>query len=123
VYALLMLGRYRASTSKPFFVQSLSHAAGGDQVRAKAGCCRHEALSEEMVELDAQHDQIAAEAAPEFVSLPASGTHPPATLLVVAGDDPERLRSEASFASLCRALPPDRNWTEKVSRRQTISTS
>ncbi len=46
-----------------------------------------------------------AEAAPELLALPAVGTDHAATLLVVAGDNPERLRSEASFASLCGVSP------------------
>jgi transposase len=62
---------------------------------------RHEALSEEIAELDAQLDRLVAEAAPGLICLPAIGTHHAATLLVVAGDNPERLGSEASFASLC----------------------
>jgi transposase len=46
-----------------------------------------------------------AEAAPELISLPAIGTNHAATLLVVAGDNPERLKNEASFASLCGVSP------------------
>ena len=42
-----------------------------------------------------------AEIAPELLALPAVGTENAATLLIVAGDNPERLRNEASFASLC----------------------
>jgi transposase len=66
---------------------------------------RHEALSEEITELDVQLDRLVAEVAPELISLPAIGTHHAATLLVVAGDNPQRLRSEASFASLCGVSP------------------
>ena len=66
---------------------------------------RHEVLSEEIVELGIQLERLVAEAAPGLVSLPAVGTHYAATLLVVAGDNPERLKSEASFASLCGASP------------------
>lgn len=66
---------------------------------------RHEALSEEIARLDAQLDRLVAKVAPGLISLPAIGTHHAATLLVVAGDNPERLRSEASFASLCGVSP------------------
>ena len=66
---------------------------------------RHEALSEEIAELEAHLDQLVAQAAPELVSLPGIGTDNAATLLVVAGDNPDRLRSEASFASLCGVSP------------------
>ena len=62
---------------------------------------RYEALSAEIVELDAHLDRLVAQAALELVSLPGIGTDNAATLLIVAGDNPKRLRSEASFASLC----------------------
>jgi transposase len=35
------------------------------------------------------------------------GTRVAATLLVTAGDNPGRLRTEASFAALCGASPAD----------------
>jgi transposase len=66
---------------------------------------RHQALSEEIAELDAQLERLVAQAAPGFVSLPGVGTNHAATLLVLAGDNPERLKSEASFASLCGVSP------------------
>jgi transposase len=78
---------------------------------------RHEALSEEIAELDAQLDRLVAEAAPGLISLPAIGTHHAATLLVVAGDNPERLGSEASFASLCGVSPVDASSGKVVRHR------
>ena len=66
---------------------------------------RYEALSEEIAELDAHLDRLVAQAAPGLVSLPGIGTDNAATLLIVAGDNPQRLRSEASFASLCGVSP------------------
>jgi transposase len=78
---------------------------------------RHEALSEEIAELDAQLDRLVAEVAPGLISLPAIGTHHAATLLVVAGDNPERLGSEASFASLCGVSPVDASSGKVVRHR------
>lgn len=78
---------------------------------------RHEALSEEISELDAQLDRLVAEAAPGLISLPAIGTHHAATLLVVAGDNPERLGSEASFASLCGVSPVEASSGKVVRHR------
>lgn len=43
--------------------------------------------------------------APSLVSLPGVGTETAAQLLITAGDNPERLTSEASFAHLCAAAP------------------
>jgi transposase len=66
---------------------------------------RYEALSGEIAELDVQLDRLVAQAAPELVSLAGIGTDHAATLLIVAGDNPQRLRSDASFASLCGVAP------------------
>jgi transposase len=78
---------------------------------------RHESLSEEITQLDAQPDRLVAEVAPGLISLPAIGTHHAATLLVVAGDNPERLRSEASLASLCGVSPVEASSGKVVRRR------
>jgi transposase len=66
---------------------------------------RYETLSAEIAQLDAQLDRLVAQAVPELVSLPGIGTDNAATLLIVAGDNPKRLRSEPSFASLCGVSP------------------
>jgi hypothetical protein len=55
-----------------------------------------------------QFDGLVVQAAPELLSLPVIGTENAATLLVVAGDNPGRLGSEASFASLSAGSPPSR---------------
>ena len=78
---------------------------------------RYQALSEEIAELDAQLNRLVAEAAPELVSLPAIGTNHAATLLVVAGDNPERLKNEASFASLCGVSPIEASLGKVVRHR------
>jgi transposase len=66
---------------------------------------RYEVLSEEIAQLDVHLDRLVLGTAPELVSLPGIGTDHAATLLIVAGDNPQRLRSEASFASLCGVSP------------------
>src|SRR5215208_417439 len=78
---------------------------------------RYEALCEEIAELDVQLDRLVAQAAPELVSLPAVGTDHAATLLIVAGDNPQRLRSEASFASLCGVSPVEASSGKVVRHR------
>jgi transposase len=49
--------------------------------------------------------RLVAAAAPDLVALKGVGTDTAATLLVTAGDNPERLRSEAAFACLCGVAP------------------
>jgi transposase len=78
---------------------------------------RYEALSAEIAELDAYLERLVAQAAPELVSLPGIGTDNAATLLIVAGDNPQRLRSEASFASLCGVSPVEASSGKVVRHR------
>jgi transposase len=58
-----------------------------------------------------------AQAAPELVRLPGVGTNHAVTLLVLAGDNPERLGSEASFASLCGVSPVEASSGKVVRHR------
>ena len=81
---------------------------------------RYEALSEEIAELDVQLDRLVAEAAPELLALPAVGTDLAATLLIVAGDNPQRLRSAASFASLCGVSPVEASSGKVVRHRLNL---
>ena len=81
---------------------------------------RYEALSEEIAELDAHLERLVAQAAPELVSLPGIGTDNAATLLIVAGDNPQRLRSEASFASLCGVAPIEASSGKVVRHRLNL---
>ena len=78
---------------------------------------RHQVLSEEIAALDVQLERLVAEAAPELVLLPGVGTNHAATLLVLAGDNPERLKSEASFASLCGVSPVEASSGKVVRHR------
>jgi transposase len=78
---------------------------------------RYEALSEEISELEAHLERLVAQAAPELVSLAGIGTENAATLLIVAGDNPQRLGSEASFASLCGVSPIEASSGKVVRHR------
>jgi len=78
---------------------------------------RHEALSGEIAELNAHLARLVGQVAPELVSLLGIGTDHAATLLIVAGDNPQRLRSEASFASLCGVSPIEASSGKVVRHR------
>jgi transposase len=78
---------------------------------------RHLVLSEEIAEFDAQLERLVADAVPGLVSSPGIGANHAATLLVLAGDNPERLKSEASFASLCGVSPVEASSGKVVRHR------
>jgi hypothetical protein len=66
---------------------------------------RHEALGAEIARLDRVLDRLVRETAPGLLSVRGVGTDVAGALLVTAGDNPERLVSEASFAHLCGVAP------------------
>ncbi|MZF91068.1 IS110 family transposase [Streptomyces sp. SID5643] len=66
---------------------------------------RYQTLQQEIKEADADLAPLVARAAPSLVALPGVGTETAGQLLITAGDNPDRLRSEASFAHLCAAAP------------------
>jgi transposase len=66
---------------------------------------RYQYLTEEIADADAELKPLVARAAPELVALRGVGTETAAQLLITAGDNPDRLTSEASFAHLCAAAP------------------
>jgi transposase len=63
------------------------------------------ALNSEISALDTQLGELVTAAAPRTLALLGVGTEHAAQLLITAGGNPERLRSEASFAALCAASP------------------
>lgn len=66
---------------------------------------RYLELSEEIAELDEQLTRLVRETAPALVAVPGVGIDTAAALLVAAGEDPKRLKSEAAFAQLCGVAP------------------
>jgi transposase len=66
---------------------------------------RVQALTEEIEEFDAELKVLTARAAPELMALNGVGADVAGQLLASAGDNPDRLRSEAAFAHLCGAAP------------------
>jgi len=63
------------------------------------------ALNSEIAELDKHLKTLVAAAAPRTLALRGVGIEHAAQLLITAGGNPERLRSEAAFAALCAACP------------------
>jgi transposase len=66
---------------------------------------RHQLLTTELATLDRDLDRLVAAAAPTLCALKGVGTDVAGAVLVAAGDNPERLRSEGAFANLCGVAP------------------
>jgi len=66
---------------------------------------RIQGLNAEMATLDAMLGELVAETAPSLLELYGVGVDAAASLLVTAGDNPDRLRSERAWAHLCGVTP------------------
>lgn len=64
-------------------------------------------LEQEVTAIDKMLKTLVAETAPQLAAINGVGTDVATALLVAAGDNPERLRSEATFAHLCGVAPLD----------------
>jgi transposase len=72
-------------------------------LRRLARRCRM--LAEEIAEADAELKGLVGAAAPQLIERFGVGPEVAAQLLITAGDNPDRLRSESSFAALCGVSP------------------
>jgi transposase len=66
---------------------------------------RYQALDAEVTILTGELNRLVATAAPKLVALFGAGQDSAGALLVAAGDNPDRLHSEAAFSMLCGSSP------------------
>jgi transposase len=85
--------------------REISAPAVATRVALRVLARRYVALSEEIDELDRDLTELTAQAAPRLLAKTGVGPEVAARLLIAAGDNPERMRSEASFAHLAGAAP------------------
>ena len=75
------------------------------RITLKSLARRYLELHDEIADLDTMIGAIVDELAPDLVARNSIGHVGAAQLLLTAGDNPDRLRSEASFAALCGVSP------------------
>lgn len=75
------------------------------KIALKSLARRYLELHDEVADLDDMIEAIVTDLAPELIARNGVGLNSAAQLLLTAGDNPERLRSEASFAALCGVSP------------------
>ena len=83
----------------------LATPAGAAKYSLRLLARRHGQLTSEIEGVNDELLRLTAETAPALVDLFGIGPDTAATLLVTAGGNPERLRSEAAFAALCGVNP------------------
>jgi transposase len=80
---------------------------GATKVALRQLARRVQAFDVEIADINDLLEPLVADTAPELLTCEGVGTDVASALLVAAGDNPERLRSERSFAKLCGVAPLD----------------
>lgn len=103
--------KYRGMTDNAL-ITALSRTRGSEDASADAAlhalrslARRHQHLTAETADLDQSLDRLVTAANPGLAATKGVGPVTAAQLLVTAGDNPDRLRSEAAFAALCGVSP------------------
>jgi transposase len=78
---------------------------------------RYQALSAEITALTSELERLTRTAAPKLVALLGVGADSAGALLVAAGDNPGRLRSDACFSMLCGAAPTQASSGKTIRHR------
>lgn len=78
---------------------------------------RVRSIDAEMADLDAVLAPLVAATAPDLITLNGVSTDTAGALIVAAGDNPERLRNEATFAHLCGVSPLDASSGKQLRHR------
>ncbi len=100
-----------------------SHAATpitATKLALRALARRHAELTGELADLDELIQPLVARANPALLEVHGVGPEVAAQLLITAGDNPHRLRSEAAFAMLCGAAPLPAS-SGKTNRRHRLN--
>jgi transposase len=87
------------------------------KVALKSLSRQYESLTEEMAELHGRLDRLTAQANADLRGRRGVGVDVAAILLVAAGDNPERVASEAAFAALCGSSPVEASSGKTVRHR------
>ena len=105
----------RASALRPLCSPDQVTASTKLALHTLAGRVRY--LDEQLGDLDQFLAPLASSTAPALLELVGVGPLTAATLLVAAGDNPERLRSEAAWAHLCGVAPLEASSGKVVRHR------
>ncbi len=93
------------STASGWRMATASDPTAAGKLALRSVARRYRDLSREIQALDRKTTRLVAVAAPSLLALPQVGPETASVLLIAAGDNPQRLRSEGAFANLCGAAP------------------
>jgi transposase len=108
----------QVKTAARFRPGDLARPADGARAAMASVARRHQELTAEIARLDAALGELVTHAAPaEFLAKQGVATQVAATLLATTGDNPGRVRKEASFAALCGASPAGASSGKQIRHR------
>ena len=90
---------------KSFRPGRLGNPTAAAKYALRSLACRYRQLSKEVQDLKAELERLIQATAPALVEAFGVGSDTAAALLIAAGSNPDRLNSEAAFASLCGVSP------------------
>ena len=114
VCAPALLREQLADLDRAVLIRTLARLRPGDDLSGPLAATRaalrrlarrYQLLDQEIAELDAEIGPLVHQAAPALLELFGAGPETAGQLLASAGDNPERMRSEAAFAHLAGAAP------------------
>ena len=94
-----------AKRCRNFRVSRLDDPRTAAKYALRSLACRYCQLSDELRDLESKLERLTRSAAPALFNTFGVGPDTAATLLIAVGSNPDRLRSEAAFASLCGVNP------------------
>jgi transposase len=101
----LRLARLVAAAAELEQVERPASLLEAARLALRSVAVRYLQLSAEIAALQRQLDRLVRQTAPALLAVAGVGTDTAAALLVAAGDNPQRLGTEAAFAHLCGVAP------------------
>ncbi len=107
----------RVARAARFRCSDSSDPAEATKVALRTLARQHQMLTTDLDALRARLDELTTQANPALRHAVGIGPDVASILLIAAGDNPERLTSDAGFAALCGASPVDASSGKYVSHR------
>jgi transposase len=107
----------RVERAARFRPGDISHPMEGTKSAMRALARQYQALSIDIDELRQQLDALTVQANPALRAAKGVGADVASILLIAAGNNPDRLRSDAAFAAMCGASPIEASTGRVVRHR------
>lgn len=107
----------RAERAARFMPGPITDPAEATRAAMRSLACRYQRLTTEIEQLRTQLDELTLLANPALRAAKGIGADVASILLIAAGDNPDRIRSDAAFAAMCGASPIEASSGQTVRHR------